>query len=61
MHRGEVASRTLRSIVDEMLWAQFHFGLSVRSVKVVRHKKAEYSCAGLWKSGGLLVPGFLGL
>jgi hypothetical protein len=43
-----------------MLWAQFHFGLSVCPVKVVRHKKAEYSCVGLWKSGGLPVAESVG-
>ena len=46
---GELASRT-RSIVDEMLWAQFHFGLSVRSVKVVRHKRKEYFVRGCGKA-----------
>ena len=51
MQRGELASPT-RSIVDEMLWAQFHFGLSVRSVKVVRHKMAEYFVRGCGKAAG---------
>jgi hypothetical protein len=49
MQRGVVASRTLRSIVDEMLWAQFQFAPSVCSVKVVRHKLAEYFVRGCGK------------
>jgi hypothetical protein len=60
MQRGELASRT-RSIVDEMLWAQFHFGLSVCSVKVVRHKKGEYFVWGCGKrtngQGSILAEG----
>jgi hypothetical protein len=29
--------------------ARFHYELSVFSVKVTCHKKAEYLCGGLWK------------
>ena len=37
-----------RSIVW-MLGAQFQYGLSVSSVKVVRHNFGEYFLGGLWK------------
>jgi hypothetical protein len=57
--RGEVASPSFAFVATATLWAQFHFGLSVRSVKVVRHKEAECFVRGLWKSGGLLVGTFL--
>jgi hypothetical protein len=34
------------------LRTQFHYGLSVFSVKVVRHKIEVYFYRGLWKSAG---------
>jgi hypothetical protein len=38
-----------RSIAWKMLWAPFHYALSISSVKVVRHKKAVFFCGRLWK------------
>jgi hypothetical protein len=47
----------------ERLRAQFQYGLSISSVKVVRHKREEFFCGRLWESlaatsdlGGMWVP-----
>jgi hypothetical protein len=42
-------SRCFRPVVWKRLWAPFHYALSVSSVKVVRHKNAEFFCGRLWK------------
>ena len=48
-------SRCFRPVVWKRLWAPFHYALSVSSVKVVRHKNAEFFCGELWKkpTGGV--------
>jgi hypothetical protein len=43
-----------RSIVRKRLWAAFHYALSISSVKVVRHKNAEFSPPVLCSESTLL-------
>ena len=47
--QDRVRARDFQSIAWKMVYARLQYGLSISSVKVVRHKEWEIFCGKLWK------------